>query len=428
MIAPRTALITLMTLVAGSVDLVGEDVGSTWNQWRGPNRDGKSPETNLLNKWPEGGPGLVWKAAGLGSGYASVAVVNGTVYTLGTRQGGTHLIAINDADGTERWSAEVGNGGQPNGTPTIDTTTGLAYALNKRGDLVCIDTADGKRKWAVNFAKDFSGKMMSGWGYSESPLVDGDRLICSPGSNNAMLAALDKRTGKVVWQTKVPDMGKRGRDGAGYSSVVISNACGIKQYVQLTGRGLIGVAADDGRYLWHYERIANRTANFPTPIVRDDYVFGSTGYADGGSALLKLVAQGSGIEAQEVYYYKAKELQNHHGGMVRIGDYIYGGHGHNKGIPFAVEMKTGKILWQADDQIFRKIGSAAVAYADGRLYFRYQSGDVHLIEATPDAYKLVGSFKIPDTKKPSWPHPVINAGRLYLREQDMLYVYDIKQQ
>jgi outer membrane protein assembly factor BamB len=254
--------------------------------------------------------------------------------------------------------------------------------------------------------------------------VDGDRVIVTPGAKGAALVALDKNTGKEVWRTAVPDLGAKGKDGAGYSSVVISNAAGVKQYVQLLGRGLVGVRASDGKFLWSYNRVANDVANISTPVIKGDYVFASTGYQT-GAVLLKLEAAAGGVAAKEVYFLEPKTFQNHHGGFVLVGDYIYGGHGHNKGFPICIELATGKVVWGGDTRN-EGTGSAAVVYADGNLYFRYQNGLMVLIEATPTAYTEKGSFSIPDVKNPSWPHPVVVGGRLYLREQDTLYVYDVK--
>jgi len=267
--------------------------------------------------------------------------------------------------------------------------------------------------------------MMSGWGYSECPLIDGDRLLCTPGAKDATIVALDKATGKEIWRASVPDeLGNRGKDGAGYSSIVISEGGGVKQYVQLTGRGLIGIRASDGKYLWHYNAVANDTANISTPIVSGDYVFCSTGYGT-GSALLKLSKDGDGIGAEEQYFLKSQKLQNHHGGMVLIDGHIYCGHKHNEGFPVCVRMSDGEVIWGGKTRGEGK-GSAAVVAADGHLIFRYQSGQVVLIEATKDAYRIKGSFEPAFKDRESWAHPVIANGRLYLREQDKLMCYDLK--
>lgn len=393
-----------------------------WPRWRGPNNDGISQEKGLLAKWPAEGPPLLWKASGLGAGYSSVSVADGKILTMGGGDG-TSLTCRDAKDGAEIWTTKIGGGGDPNCTPTVDGD--LVFGVSKDGDLACCKTADGELVWSKNFGRDFDGKMESGWGFSESPLVDGDLLICTPGGQDAMLAALDKRTGEVVWTTKMPqEAGRKGNDGAGYSSIVIGNCAGVKQYITLVGRGVIGVDAKSGELLWGYNQVANGTANIPTPIVKGDFVFCSSGYGDGGTALLRISKQGKGLSAEEVYFRDASTLQNHHGGMILIGDYVYMGNGHNQGFPVCIELKTGKAKWGPE----RGPGaeSAAIAYADGNLYFRYQDGTMALIEATPKAYKLKGKFKLATHNGQSWPHPVIAGGKLYLRDQNDLLCYDLR--
>jgi len=312
-------------------------------------------------------------------------------------------------------------------TPSIDGER--LYAIASSGKIVCLRPADGSEVWAKDFRSEWGGRMMSSWGFSESPLVDGDRVVCTPGAADAMLVAVDKLTGKEIWRTDMPasPLGPRGKDGAGYSSIVVSNACGVKQYVQLVGRGLIGVRADDGKLLWHYNAIANGTANIPTPLVSGDYVFCSSGYRDGGAALLKLVPEADGIQAEEVYYHPANVLQNHHGQMVLKDGYVYFGNKHNSGFPVCVELSSGKIAW-GGSQRGPGSGSAAITLADGHLVFRYQSGEVALIEATPSEYRLKGSFK-PEyvSRNPCWSQPVVTGGKLYLRDQDKLMCYDVRE-
>jgi len=395
-----------------------------WPQWRGPIRDGVSPETGLLSSWPSDGPPLLWSARGAGKGYSSVAVSDGRIYTMGNRGGAEELIAFDEKTGDLLWSTRVGNGRDCNCTPTV--SDGLVFALGREGDLLCADAKTGDEVWRKNFPRDFGGKMMSQWGYSESPLVDRDRVIITPGGPTAILAALDKRTGRTLWQTPMAPGGSRGKDGAGYSSVVISNGGGVKQYVTLVGRGVISVAAEDGKPLWQYDRVANGTANIPTPIVKDDYVFCSSGYGDGGSALLKIEKQGTRVAIREVYYRRNNELQNHHGGMILIGNHIYMGHGHNNGFPVCINMLTGQPAWGPQRGPGRE--SAAIAAADGHLYFRYQDGTMALIEATPARYNLKGQFRIASVNGQSWPHPAIANGKLYLRDQDQLHCYDIRAQ
>jgi outer membrane protein assembly factor BamB len=399
--------------------------GNDWYQWRGPNRDGLCSETGLNDEWPNDGPPVVWRTRGLGAGMSSVAISQGRIYTLGKQGGESYLICRALDGGNELWKTPVGGGDNPNCTPTVDPASNLVFGVSHGGDLLCAEADTGREVWRKNFGRDFGGQMMSMWGYSESPLVDGDRLICTPGSPRAMLAALDKRTGAIEWTTPTPpgSLGGAGKDGAGYSSVVISNGGGVKQYIQLVGRGLISVSAQDGRGLWNYNRVANGTANIPTPIVTGNYVFTSSGYDDGGTALLEITGQGRNVGVREVYYKRANELQNHHGGMVLVGDYVYMGHGHNNGFPACVELRSGRNVW--DRARGAGSGSAAIVYADGDIYFRYQDGTMALVEANPQGYNLKRSFKLATRNGESWPHPVIQGGRMYIRDQDELLCYDL---
>jgi outer membrane protein assembly factor BamB len=397
-----------------------------WFQWRGPNRDGVSSEQGLLDRWDEQSPPVAWKIAGLGNGFSSLAISEGRLFTLGKFGDETRLIAREAKTGKPLWEALVGIGDEgPNSTPTVDD--GRVYALSFGGELLCAEASTGKPIWRTHLQRNLGGQMMSGWGYSESPLVDGDRLIVTPGSKQAILAALNKQTGKLVWKTAfLENPGPAGKDGAGYSSVVVSRAGDVKQYVQLVGRGLIGVKADDGKLLWKYNRIANGTANIPTPIIMDDYVFCSSGYDDGGSALLRIQKARNHLIATEVWYRRSKDLQNHHGGMIQIGDQIYMGHGHNNGLPVCFDWKSGLENWRPGRGA--GAGSAAVVAADGHLYFRYENGVMALVEATPKEYRLKGKFKIGINNGQSWPHPVIYEGHLYLRDQHELICYDLRKQ
>ncbi len=401
---------------------VGEP--SEWHQWRGPDRDGKSPEKGLLQDWNETPPKLVWSAHGLGRGRSSVVVSGDKIFTMGVFDEGTCLVALKSSDGLVVWKTPIESerASMVNCTPTADGD--LVYGVTFKGTLACAKVADGSVVWKKSFPRDFGGKMMSQWGYAESPLVDGDRVIVTPGASRAMMVALDKRTGRVIWKSAVPDFNRRTPNGAGYASAVISNACGVRQYVQLVGDGLIGVAARDGRPLWAYPRIANSTANISTPIVRGDYVFASTGYQT-GAALIRLVRRGNAIDPREVYFLPHDRFQNHHGGMVLVGEYLFAGHGHNQGFPICIHLPTGRTMWGPGRGPGRR--SAAVAYADGNLYFRYEDGTMALIEANPKTYRSKGSFRIATHHAESWPHPVIAGGKLYLRDQDDLHCYDIAQ-
>jgi outer membrane protein assembly factor BamB len=420
----------LWLTTASLLVLSGSPNSPDWPGWRGPHRDDLSAASGLLKQWPEGGPPLLWQAQGLGAGFSSLAISGNRIYTMGDRRDGQYVLALNRADGKTVWATRVGeawddsNAPGPRGTPTLDGDS--VYAIGTEGEVVCLNTVTGQVRWQKSMVRDYNGKMMSGWKFSESPLVDGDNLLFTPGSSEALIVAVDKHTGKDIWRAEGGAVvGNAGKDGAGYASMVISEGAGVRQYVQLAGRGLFGVRAQDGKILWSYNRVANNVANIPTPVVRGDYVFASTGYGT-GSVLLKLSPSTDGVAAKEVYFLDAKTFQNHHGGFVLVGDYIYGGQGHNNGFPICLDFLTGKVKWGGDIRPEGSQGSAAVAYADGHLYFRYQNGAMKLIEASPDGYKETGSFRIPGVRLPSWSHPVILDGKLYLREQDTLFCYNVR--
>jgi len=397
-----------------------------WPQFRGPHRDGKSGETGLLKQWPDGEPKLLWKIEGLGTGYSTVSIAGGKIFTMGDLgQKGSKaqcIIALDLNTQKVLWTTPVGppHASGPRCTPTVDGD--LLYAIGTSGDLACAEVATGKVVWRKNFKRDFGGRVMSMWKFSESPLVDGEQLVCTPGGKDAGIVALNKKSGKVIWKCGIPDLGDAGKDGAAYSSIVVSEACGVRQYVQNMGRGVVSVAAEDGRFLWGYTKVTNGTANVPNPHVRGDYVFVTNNYK-AGSALLKIRRDGDGLRADEVYHLDGKQFENHHGGVVVGGDHLYGGHGGNRGAPVCLEFLTGKIAWKAEAPAK---GSAAVIYADGHLVFRYQTGPVCLIQATPEAYKVKGRFEPPTGEGPAWPHPVIHDGKLYLRHRDLLMCYNLR--
>jgi len=418
----RTPLGSALALcLVALVNAASQGADGDWPRWRGEKGDASSAETGLLKSWPKDGPPLAWQCKGLGSGFSSLAIVGDRIFTMGAKDGKGILICLNRADGSNLWQTAFG-GGDPNCTPTTDGDR--VYGLARNGDLACLKIADGSIVWQKSFSQDFGGKEPT-WGYSESPLIDGDLLICSPGSDDAFVVALNKLTGEVVWKSQLDaTVNLKGHGGAGYSSPVISQAGGLKQYVTLTGKGLAGVDAKTGELLWVYDKISNGTANIPTPIVNGDYILCSSGYGDGGTALIQLSAQKKKIVWKEIYYFPAKDLQNHHGGMILLDGFVYMGEGHNNGFPVCFDLKTGKPTWKPGRGPGRE--SAAVAYADGQLYFRYQDATMALIDADPKNYNLKGTFKIGVHNRESWSHPVIAGGLLYLRDQDDLLVYDIR--
>jgi outer membrane protein assembly factor BamB len=317
--------------------------------------------------------------------------------------------------------------GGPRSTPTVDGNR--LFVMNTEGNVICLEAESGKEVWRRSLPDDFGSHMMQAmgttdWRYAESPLVDGDKVIVTPGVTAAAMVALDKKSGEEIWRARIGRLGSQGAYGAAYSSVVISNGGGIKHYVQFIGRGLIGIEAETGRFLWGYNSVANDIANIATPLVHGNYVFASSGYGT-GAALLELSSDGEGgVTAEEVYFLPPETFQNHHGGLILDGGFVFTGTGHNKGFPIAVRLEDGEVAWGPERNAGQS--SAAITYADGRIYFRYQDGRMILVEATAEGYREHGTFMIPEVKAESWSHPVITDGRLYLREQDNLFAYDIR--
>lgn len=395
-----------------------------WPQFRGPKRDGISPDKNLLKSWPEDGPPLAWKAEDIGIGFSSVAVAGELVITLGDKDDGCYIVAVSRKDGKPVWSTRIGDRGDgggykgSRGTPTIDGN--FAYAICPRGELACVDLKDGKQKWAVHFVKDFKGSG-GGWQYSESPLVDGNKVLCTPGGKEATMLALDKLTGKVIWKGASPQ-----GESAGYSSIMPSNAGGTKQYVTLTSNGVVSFAAANGKFLWQFgttrERFAQNTANIPTVVLMDDpnRIFAAAGYGR-GAALIGLTSAGGKIDSKELYW--SQKLNNKHGGIIRVGKYIYGDL-DDSGRIWCADAATGNIQWTRKDEA-RGNGSASMCYADGMLYVRFQNGHVSLVDADPKAYKLVSTFKVPNGTGDCWAHPVVIGGKFYVREKGTIWCYNV---
>jgi len=387
-----------------------------WPQWRGPDRTDLSPEKGLLKSWPADGPKVIWKATGLGTGNSTPSIANGRIYGL-SYQGPDEVIwAVDEATGAPVWKTRIAAANTKIGRQALDgsgSTPTVAgdriYTLGVSGDLVCLDLT-GKIVWQKNLVTDFGGKVPE-WGYSESPLVDGARVIAAPGGRLATLVALDRATGAVAWKSQVP-----AGDGAQYASAIIADVFGERQYIQFLSGGVVGVAAKDGAYRWRYNEPANESANCPTPIFRDNHVFAATGYNHGGG-LAKLAKGPNGITVTPVYF--TKRMQNEHGGMVLVGDYVYG---FDRANLTCMDFKSGEIKW-----FNRSVGEGSVTFADGCLYARGENGQLALVEATPAAYQEKARFTPSDRSgKTAWPHPVVTGGRLYLRDQGVLLCYDIK--
>lgn len=410
--ACHRSVLTLLTSVLCATLLLAAD----WPQWRGPERNEISKETGLLKTWPDGGPKLLWKAKKLGGGYCTPSIAHGRIYGMSYRGDDEVVWALNESDGVEAWKVRIakadkgiGYGEGSRCTPTIDGDR--LYALGTGGDLVCIELSTQNVVWHKNLKKDFDGHVMSGWGYSESPLVDGDRVIATPGGKSATLVALNKNNGDVIWKSQVPQ-----EDGAAYASVIIANVGGMKQYVQFLGGGVVGIDAKDGKFLWRYDKPHNGTANCSTAIFANDSVFAASAYSTGGG-LVKLTRSGDKINSEEVYF--TKKMMNHHGGMVLVDGYLYGA---NENVLTCLEFSTGKVAWQE-----RKPGKGSLTFAEGCLYFRNEGGPTYLIEANPKQYNERGKFNPPDrSNKNAWSHPVVANGKLYLLDQDVLLCYNLK--
>ncbi|MFO1022149.1 MAG: PQQ-binding-like beta-propeller repeat protein [Planctomycetales bacterium] len=393
--------------------LAGQKVGADWSQFNGSNRDNLSTETGLLKKWPTSGPKLLWIAKGTGEGYSTVAVKEGVLYTLGNKGSSETIMALDVGTGKKLWCTpyaaathpSVGNG--PRGTPAVDENS--AYGLGANGDLVAVDRKTGKIRWQKNILTEFQGNNI-GWGISESVLLDGDRLICTPGGVKGTVVTLNKETGKTIWAGITPE-----KDPAGYASALVTQAGGVRQYIQFTAYGVIGLAAEDGKFLWRDDHASNTSANCSSPLVSGDVVFYASSYGTGG-ALVRLKNDGPKVTA--TLAYQTKDMKSHHGDMVIHDGLIFGS---NEDVFTCLELQTGKSRWKN-----RSVGKGAVTYADGCIYLRAENGTVALIEATGAGYRELGKFDQPNRGPQSaWAHPVVAAKRLFLRDQDVLLCYDL---
>jgi len=384
-----------------------------WPQLRGPERNGVSKDTGLIKQWPSSGPQRAWSISSLGEGFGSIAIKGDRIFAQGTKESASVIFCLNRADGKTVWSAALGpkvnegRGNGPRSTPTIDNDR--VYVLTENGDLACLRAPDGSPVWRKNILKEFGGNN-PGWLISESPLIDGDRVIVTPGGKGAGIVALDKMTGKEIWRST--DLS----DEAGYSSAIAADVGGVRTIMNFTSRAAVGVRASDGKLMWRNSSAANGTANCATPVFADGKVFFTSDYGT-GAALLGLSAQGGEVKAQELYF--TKEMKNHHGGVVLLNGYLYGFSG-SSGLT-CIEFATGKRMW-----VNRSVGKGSLAYADGMLYLLSEKQVVGLAEANPNAYVEKGRFSIPDQGKDSWAYPVVAGGKLFIRDQETLTAYDVK--
>lgn len=391
------------------------NTGHPWPQFRGPNRDNISRETGLVKSWPADGPKLLWTATGLGEGYSSVSVAGGLVLTMGNQGNQEAILAIDLKTGKPAWATPTGQayresrGNGPRSVPTVDGST--VYALGANGDLVCADLETGKVRWQGNILQQFNSQNLT-WGICESVLIDGDQLICTPGGRGATMVALNKQTGRLIWSAASPAGEK-----AGYSSALAANIGGVRQYIQFTAEGTIGVRAQDGAMMWKDDGAANGTANCSMPVMFNDCVFSASGYGKGG-AMVRLASQRGMTACQRAY--ETNDMKNHHGGLVVVDGHIYGS--NDPGVLVCMDFMTGNVVWQD-----RSVGKGSLAYADGNLILRGENGRVALVEATSKGYNELGRFDQPQrSDKPAWPYPVVADGKLFLRDMDTLLCFDLK--
>ncbi|QNN22602.1 PQQ-binding-like beta-propeller repeat protein [Planctomycetales bacterium ZRK34] len=404
----RALMIVMIAVLTGT--LRADD----WPQWRGKQRDGISAEKGLIKQWPEGGPKVAWEVETVGIGYSSLAIADGVIYTQGDLDGVEHVIALNAKDGSVKWKTAPnpgdkgyrnGQGDGPRGTPVLDGDR--VYTEGGKGDVMCLDAKTGRIIWQLSLTKDFGGRV-PGWGYSESPLVLDNRLIITPGGKDGTVAAVNKMTGKLVWRSANID------ESAHYCSPQVAIIGGVRQIIQSARKNVFGLDADTGKLLWTWSRANNGTANVAMPIVTGDYVYASSAYGTGGG-LIHVTRRGNDWNVDQVHF--GKDMANHHGGIVKVGDYLYG---FGKRGLICLNMMTGEMPWRD-----KSVVKGSLIAVDGMLYCLGERYEMALVEATPEGYREHGRFRIDDLGKPSWAHPVVANGRLYIRNQQRLTAYDI---
>ncbi len=413
-------------MVMGSIAIAESN---SWYQWRGPNRDGHAAPQNLLKEWPAGGPKLVWSAKNLGMGFSASSIANGKLYTMGTYKDQCHVVCLDAKTGKLIWeqpmdgtagdnSYNTGWGAGPRSTPTL--AGDLLYALSDLGTLVCLKVSDGSKVWSTNLVNDFGGSIPK-WGYSESVLVDGDRVIVMPGGKN-FLVGLDAKSGKQIWGSKDVDM------SAHYVSTIKSNIGGKDMYITASEKGLLAFDVASGELLFKNESTGNKTAVIPTPIVSGDIVYHVSAYGAGNVAV-KVSVKGNNVSAEQLYHNAAKSMENHHGGVILHDKAIFGFSKTDGGVWMAQDLATGNVLWS---QKVGKNKSGSIAFADGMIYcYNDTDGTCILAEANRDGWNQKGELtlpaqtEIPRGKGAIWAHPIISDGMLYIRDHDLMFAYSI---
>ena len=406
-------LAILATVILSANLCFGEKL--SWTGWHGPNHNNISAEKNLLKDWPKEGPALIWKFDACGRGFSSVSLADGMIFTAGDIKNKTVITAL-DLNGKAIWTAQNGEGSMgkmlilkyPGSKSTPVYSEGMLYQLNGSGDLIALEAKTGKKVWGANLVKDFKGKA-GNWGYAESVTIDGGNLLCTTGGSEALVIALDKKTGKKVWASEGI------KDDASYCSGALITHKGKRQYLTMSAKNALGLDPATGKILWNFEHITKYDINPITPIYKDGFIYITSGY---GSADAMIKLGDDGVSVSQVW--SSKKLDCQLGGVVLAGGYIFGSGDTLKGW-HCLDWKTGTEMWAN-----KGVGAGAVLYADGMLYCLGENGQVALIEASSSGYKERGTFSLPDGGDKSWNHPVILDGRLYLRRENNLYAYAIK--
>lgn len=419
------ARLSFLAMAAIAVIFSMEMKAQDWPQWRGPNRDGVSKEANLHLNWEEKKPSLLWTFRAAGAGYAAPVIVESVLYSHGAADGDDFAFALDTKTGQLKWKQRLGDlfvmdrGNGSRGSVTVDGDK--LYLIRGGGQLHCLSATDGKLLWQKDFRSDFGGNIMShtDWGFSESPLVEGDLVICTPGGEQGTLVALNKNTGETVWRsTEWTDLG-------GYSSPIIADIDGVRQVIQFTHKGVAGVAVKDGKLLWQSDVAGNRVAVIPTPIYHNGIVYVASGYGS-GCAAVRPVKSGDRFQADTIYVNK--NMINHHGGVVLVNDHLYGFSDASGWV--CQNLKTGETIWK---QRLREVGKGAVLAINDRLLLQDErTGLLTIISASPEGWQEHGRMEFPERSemesvdKMVWTHPVVVGGKLYLRDHDLIFCYDLK--
>lgn len=412
-------------LVISSMNLSAQD----WSQWRGPNREGVFKGANLNLDWQTKKPPLLWTFRQAGAGYSAPTIAGPTLYCQGGADGNDFAFALDTQTGQIKWKQNLGKlhegiqnrGDGPRGSVTVDNDK--LFLIRGGGQLHCLSAVDGKMLWEKDLVNDFGGKVMGGWGFSESPLVDGDLVICTPGGNQGAMVAFNKNSGKVEWVCKELT------EDTGYSSAIIADVDGLRQYIQQTSKGVSGVAAKDGKLLWKINNPLYRTAVIPTPIINQQVVYVTNGYSSGCMSI-RLTKKDNAIHADTVYT-NIRNISNQHGGVVLMNGFLYGHSDRPSSSWVCQNFTTGEIVWAHKDTAFAIGKGSILAVNDRFILFDMQTGRSAVISASPEGWKEFGKMELPERTTITtqdnclWTHPVVANDKLYLRDHDLLFCFDI---